>query len=224
MGTQIRIQVVVVAGDGSEQLVEIAKLDREDPTAASLGLTLAEGKQVLAGLQAILVTRQVAGYLAQQRACPHCGRNRPLQAAGTSAYLTLFGTVAVPNPRWRACDCQPHDQHTLRPLSVLLPERTSLELRYLETSWAADASYGSATKHLHDAFPLDERYSAVTVRNHTLQAARRAEQRLGPEQVMFIEGCQAQWDRLPIPDGPLAVGLDGGIVRARRGSTNGKQG
>jgi hypothetical protein len=109
-------------------------------------------------------------------------------------------------------------------LSALLPERTSPELRYLETSWAADASYGCATKHLHDAFPLDERHSAVTVRNHMLQAARRAEQRLGPEQVMFIEGCQAQWDRLPLPDGPLEVGLDGGIVRARRGSTHGTQG
>ena len=35
---------------------------------------------------------------------------------------------------------------------------------------------------------------------------------------MFLEGCQADRDRLPIPDGPLSVGLDGGIVRARKGA------
>ena len=32
------------------------------------------------------------------------------------------------------------------------------------------------------------------------------------------------WDELPIPDGPLLVGLDGGIVRARRDATNAKDG
>ena len=39
---------------------------------------------------------------------------------------------------------------------------------------------------------------------------------MGDERPVFIEGCQAERDRLPIPDGPLSVGLDGGIVRARR--------
>jgi len=39
---------------------------------------------------------------------------------------------------------------------------------------------------------------------------------------MFVDGCQAERDRLPIPDGPLAVGIDGGIVRARRGTTGAK--
>ena len=41
---------------------------------------------------------------------------------------------------------------------------------------------------------------------------------------MFINGCQAEWDRLPISDGPLLVGLDGGIVWARRGATSAKEG
>ena len=220
----VRVRVVVVEDDGSEHQLEIADLTRAEASTATLGLTLAESKQLLATLQAIMVTHQVATYLEQQRSCPHCRRRQRLQAQGTAPYRTLFGRVEVPNPRWQRCVCQPHAARTVRPLATLLPERTSPELRYLETSWAAEASYGSATKHLHDAFPLDDRHSAVTVRNHTLQAARRAEQRLGPEHVMFIEGCQATWDELPIPDGPLLVGLDGGIVRARRGATNAKDG
>jgi hypothetical protein len=86
MGVHIRIQVALIADDGTEQMVEIAKLDREDPTAASLGLTLAEGKQVLAGLQAILVTHWPSGataYLPVLR--PHsaapCRRHQRLQDA-----------------------------------------------------------------------------------------------------------------------------------------------
>ena len=31
----------------------------------------------------------------------------------------------------------------------------------------------------------------------------------------LIEGCEQDWEQLPIPDGPLTVGLDGGFVRAR---------
>jgi hypothetical protein len=29
----------------------------------------------------------------------------------------------------------------------------------------------------------------------------------------FVEGCPAAWGRLPIPDGPITVGIDGGYVR-----------
>jgi len=115
-----------------------------------------------------------------------------------------------------------HQGKTFRPLRELLPERTSPELRYLETKWASLASYGVSTKLLHEVLPIDQKHSAVTVRNHTLQAARRSEQMMGDEQVMFVDGCQAELDRLPIPDGPLSVGLDGGIVRARRSTTGAK--
>lgn len=68
---------------------------------------------------------------------------------------------------------------------------------------------------LHDVLPIDRQHRAVTVRNHLLAAARRTEQQLGPDQAMFLEGCSAERKRLPIPDGPLSVGLDGAIVRAR---------
>jgi hypothetical protein len=217
---QFRIQVVVVADDGTEQLQEIADLTRTDARIETIGLTLAENKALSCRLQQIMVVRQVGAFLATQRTCPDCGKQLQLKDQGTAPFRTLFGVVVVPNPRWLHCACRPHEQTTFRPLAALLPERTSPELRFLETSWAADASYGSAAKHLHDAFPLDRKHGDVTVRNHTLQAARSAEQRLGPEQGIFIDGCQAERDRLPIPDGPLFVGLDGGIVRARRSTTD----
>jgi len=52
------------------------------------------------------------------------------------------------------------------------------------------------------------------VRLHTLSTADRLESELGPEQPMFAEGCQRDWDALPRPDLPLTVGLDGGYVHS----------
>lgn len=95
---------------------------------------------------------------------------------------------------------------------------------YLETKWASLAPYDVTAKLLHEVLPIDQKHSAATIRNHTLRAARRSEQALGEERAMFVEGCQAERNQLPIPDGPLSVGLDGAIVRARRGATELKTG
>jgi hypothetical protein len=192
---------------------------RAEATLETLGLTLKESKLLLQQLQQTIIDQQVAAYLDEQRACPECGKHRHLKQSGTAPFRTFFGMVVVLNPRWQQCDCQPHQHKTFRLLRALLPERSSPELLYLETKSASLASYGITAKLLHEVLPLDQKHSEVTVPNHTLRAARRSEQAIGAEQAMFVEGCQADRNRLPIPDGPLSVGLDGGIVRARRGAT-----
>ena len=52
------------------------------------------------------------------------------------------------------------------------------------------------------------------MRRHLQATAQRLEDELEPEQAMFIEGCQREWDELPRPELPLTVGLDGGYVHA----------
>lgn len=42
------------------------------------------------------------------------------------------------------------------------------------------------------------------------------EQALGEEQAYLFEGTEEDWAELPLPDGPITVGIDGGFVRARR--------
>ncbi len=218
----LRIQVVAVSDDGTEQLHEIAALSRAEPTLETLGLTLEESKQMLRQLQQITIEHQVGAYLDQQQACPACGKNRQLKQSETAPFRTLFGLVPIPNPRWRQCDCRARTKKTFRPLRALLHERTSPELLYLETKWASLAPYGVTAKLLHEVLPVDRKYSGATVRNHTLRTARRSEEALDEEQAVFVDGCQADRDLLPIPNGPLSVGLDGGIVRARRGTTGAK--
>lgn len=219
-----RLQVVAVSDDGTEQRKELADLVRSEATLETLGLTLDESKQVLQELQRMMVEQQVNAYLDEQRACPACGKQRQIKQRSTAPFRTLFGLVSVPNPRWQQCDCQTHQHKTFRPLRALLGERSSPELRYLETKWAALMPYDVTAKLLHEVLPIDQKHSAATIRNHTLQAARRSEQALGEERAMFVEGAQAERNQLPIPDGPLSVGLDGGIVRARRGATEAKTG
>jgi hypothetical protein len=65
-----------------------------------------------------------------------------------------------------------------------------------------------------ETLPLGRALHATTVRRHAQATAERLEDELGPEQPMFIEGCQAEWDELPRPDLPLTVGLDGGHVHS----------
>src|SRR5919197_4452411 len=74
-------------------------------------------------------------------------------------------------------------------------------------------SYGLTVNLLQDVLPLDEPLEAVTIRNHVFMLAQRLEDALGDEQVSLLEGCPRDWEALPIPDGPLTVGIDGGYVR-----------
>ena len=41
------------------------------------------------------------------------------------------------------------------------------------------------------------------------------EAELGEEKWQFIDGCQRDWDTLPLPRPPLTVGLDGGFIHAK---------
>ena len=61
--------------------------------------------------------------------------------------------------------------------------------------------------------PVASGANATTLRQHVLRAAERAEGELGKEQSSFIDGCPAKWAGLPIPEGRIVVGLDGGYVR-----------
>ena len=63
---------------------------------------------------------------------------------------------------------------------------------------------------------MDEPLPPFTIRQHVSEVAERLERELGDEQFCFSEGCQRDWDKLPAPDGPLTVGIDGGYVRGQR--------
>jgi hypothetical protein len=83
----------------------------------------------------------------------------------------------------------------------------------METKWASLVSYGLTVEALTDFLPLEVTLDVKTIRHDVLKVAERCEAELGEEQWSFIEGCPRDWGALPIPDGPITVGIDGGYVR-----------
>ncbi len=96
---------------------------------------------------------------------------------------------------------------------ALLPEHTAPELLFLETRLASLVLYGLTVQALQDILPVKETLSVSTVRSNTLAVAQRCESELGAEQWSFLDGCPRDWGNLPIPEGPITVGIDGGYVR-----------
>lgn len=107
----------------------------------TLGLTLAEGKALLSAVQACVVEEQATAYLAQHHACATCGKPHRSKEPRQSMVNTVFGSVAVPNPRWHRCVCQKTGPLTFRPTAQWLIGHTSPDLLYLETKWASLIPY-----------------------------------------------------------------------------------
>ena len=214
---RVRIQVVVESeADAVPVVHEVATLERGPLQPEGLGLTLAEAKDLLRGVQETMVAEQVAAFEAQQECCPDCGRARRRNGRHEIVYRTLFGKLRLDSPRFYACPCQDAaSRASLSPLAERLPERTAPELAYLESKFAALMSYGLTVELLAEILPLGEELAKTSVRRQVQRVAERAEGELGDEQFSFIEGCQRDWDQLPRPDPPLTVGLDGGYVHAR---------
>jgi hypothetical protein len=212
---RVTVRVVVESGDGAAPVVrEVARVERETLGPATLGLTLAEAKALLRETQRTLVEQQVAAHVAQERPCPDCGRPRARKDQKTIVVRSLFGTLRLPSPRLYACPCRPRARRSTSPLAAALPERTTPELRYLAAKFAGLVSYGLSAALLAELLPLGRPLHATAVRRHAEAVAQRLEDELGPERLVFIDGCQAQWDALPRPDPPLTVGLDGGYVHS----------
>jgi hypothetical protein len=212
---KFKAQVVTLLDDGEESLREVACVERDDLSAVSLGVSIADSKAIVQGMQEVVVAWQMNAYLDTQRHCPQCGKLRHRKGLHHAVFRTVFGDVPVESPRLIHCPCQAHETESFSPLAELLPERTTPELLYLETQWASLSSYGMRVKLLQDVLPFDEPLEPVTIRNHVFKLAERLEDELGDEQGAFIEGCPRDWGELPTPDGPLTVGIDGGYVKAQ---------
>jgi hypothetical protein len=83
----------------------------------------------------------------------------------------------------------------------------------LETRWASLVPYAAAADLLADVLPVGGGVNATTVRQHVLRAAERMESDLAKQQASFTKDTDPRdWDDLPVPDGRMVVGLDGGYI------------
>jgi hypothetical protein len=211
-----RVQLIIESDTGApEQVHEVAHWERGVLQPETLGLTLAESKEVLHGLQQAMVTHQVDGFQVSQAQCAPCGKPHRRKGTHRFPFRTLFGKLTLESPRYYTCACQPQPQQSWSPLAEVLKERTAPELLYLEVKFAARVSYGLTGELLTELLPIGCPLSTASLHRTVQQVAQRLEGELGDEQVQFIEGGPREWEQLPPPDPPLTVGLDGGYVHAR---------
>jgi hypothetical protein len=96
----MRITVQVVIENDDERPPErhdVARLDRGDLDAGTVGLQLAEAKQLLTSVQEVMVAEQVRACLDARVPCPDCGRARRHKDARAITLRTAFAVCA-----WRA--------------------------------------------------------------------------------------------------------------------------
>jgi hypothetical protein len=211
---RVKLQLVICDDDGHEETVtDVVTLKKDHRRIEHMGLTLAEAKQLLTTIQQRVLQRQVDTLLDACSTCKDCGTPLKVKGYHSRSFRTLFGTFKLASPRLFHCRCQRRKTTSFRPLSVLLTESVAPELLLMETKWASLVSYGMTVEALTDFLPLEVTLDAKTVRHDTLKVAERCEAELGEEQGSFIEGCPRDWGNLPIPDGPITVGIDGGYVR-----------
>jgi hypothetical protein len=212
---RVKVLLQIIAEDGTAgDAAEVSSFEKKTERLEDLGLSIAEAKTLMAAVQQQVVGAQAASWAERHRCCPACGTRRYSKGRYPSVFMTLYGDVQISSPRLHRCSCQRDDgPATVSPLRELMSDHVAPERLYLEARWSSLVPYAAAAGLLADVLPIASGANATTLREHILRVAERAEAELGDEQSCFIDGCPAEWAALPIPEGRIVVGLDGGYVR-----------
>jgi hypothetical protein len=192
--------------DGTTATEELVTQNQDScKSAGDVGLPLAEAKRIVAWLQAIVVNEQLEQYCETARRCPACGEYRPLKDNRQRRFYTVLGKLTVKAPRFEGCRaCK--DRPCVSPVSELLRDRVSPELRYLQAKFAAQLPYRQAADLLRELLPESGGLNHATTRNRTLAVGRSLDRELCRE----IEHPQVPAE----PATEMVVGIDGAFVKA----------
>ena len=101
------VRLVSTGAEGEEHSTDVLRIARPGDLTdlASLGLTLAEGKRLLAGVQQELVAAQARAHAVRRPECRSRGVACRVKDYRQHAIATLFGRVTVRLPRFRCAGC-----------------------------------------------------------------------------------------------------------------------
>ena len=156
---KFRIKLETEFGWGETRSHEICTLERRTLYASSedLGLCLAEAKSLLKEIQCALLQNQLEEISEIARVCRFCGTYLPVHDRRRRRINTLFGRVIIEAPRVRMCMCGLPGFPTLKvarsPLTRLLPDHATPELRQLQAELEARHSFREAARLLNELTP-----------------------------------------------------------------------
>src|ERR1700722_2490381 len=106
-GMKWRVMIELAGAEGTVQLHEVSAggSTAAECSAETLGLTVADGKKTLAGLQRHLVQAQAEEHCRRRCRCDYCGTQRPLKDFRRRRLTSLYGVVEVRAPRFSPCRC-----------------------------------------------------------------------------------------------------------------------
>jgi hypothetical protein len=163
------VRLVSVEADGTEHSTDVVQISKPDTLTdlASLGLTVAESKQLLAGVQQEIVAAQARLHAALRPECRHCGTPCRMKDYRQHEIATLFGQVTVRLPRFLCAGCGTIDTGMDWPPRV----RSTPELDRLRAQLSALLTYRTAADLLGQMFPVDAGMDPESLRRHTFKAA-----------------------------------------------------
>ena len=169
------IKLVSEAVPGCPVEDEVGMIERaEEISPASVGLTIAEGKALLASLQEKIVTTQVQQHAVSIKSCPRCGNVFRTKGYYYSTLRSVYGKVDMRIRRLSVSPCSGSQAQSFSTLFTNMNPITP-EVRYLTTKMAALLPFRKTADFLGELLPLSSQATASTVRNRTMKVAKRFE-------------------------------------------------
>jgi hypothetical protein len=163
------LRLVEIGAEGEERCADVMEISRPDSLddIADLGLTLADARLVLAGVQREIVAAQARVHAMHPPACRSCGAACRMKDYRQHAIATLFGQVTVRLPRFRCAGCGTTEAGVAWPPYA----RSTPELDQLQAQLCTLLTYRTAAALLEQMFPVDAGQDPETLRRHTFKVA-----------------------------------------------------
>jgi hypothetical protein len=193
------LRLVGTGTDGHSRSFDVMEISRPDGLGniACLGLTLAEGKQLLARVQQDVVAAQTDSHATLRPDCRSCDGRCHVKDWRLHQIASLFGEVRVRLPRFLCAGCGRIETGVSWPSHC----RSTPELDQLQARLSALMTYRVAADVMVHLLPIDAGTSPETLRGHTL----RVGEQLG----------DAVADKPPAAAAVITVSVDSTFIRSR---------
>jgi hypothetical protein len=189
-----------------------------------VGLSIDDGKVIMAHLQQFVLKQQCEAYVLTSRFCADCRNFRRIKDHSKRKIRTVFGCVEVSNPRIFNCQrCQPHFHDASAVLRDICPDRATPELMELSARLGSLMPYRRAADVLAEFLPVANTESFMTLRHRTMklgeQLDEKAQERAWFEPPSSSEHKQVELDLPNDPAREFVVSIDTAHVRSSRSET-----
>ena len=147
-------------------------------TAGAVGLSIEDGKTIMAHLQQVIVKQQCEAYVLARRFCLDCEGFRRIKDYSKRKIRTVFGCVEVRNPRILNCQrCLPYFRDASAVLRDICPDQATPELMELSARMGSLMPYRKAADVIAEFLPIKSTESFATVRHRTLTLGKRLDEK-----------------------------------------------